>query len=87
MDKRINFINIIGLIIGLIVSIGIFTNWFGMLFSNILPLPIIGVVGFMISIWELQKSGSHLNKIIALIGVLLNILPVGYFILLYFALG
>ncbi|MBF8808216.1 MAG: hypothetical protein IC227_07725 [Enterococcus lacertideformus] len=87
MDKKINFISIISVLMGFIVIIGMFTDWFRMLFSDITPLLIIGVVGSIISIWLIKKSGSQLNKIIAIIGLLLNALPVGYFTILYFGLG
>lgn len=87
MKKRIDFINVIGLLMGLIVSIGIFTGWFGVLFSNIILLLTIGVVGSIVSIWALKKSDGYFYKIIAVVGFLLNILPIGYFILLYFSFG
>lgn len=87
MDRRIQYINILSLLAGVIVSIVIFTNWFAMLVSNIMPFLIIGVIGSVLSICSLKKSNSQIEKAIALCGLLLNIIPVGYFILLFFAIG
>ncbi|HHD1574478.1 TPA: hypothetical protein ACN1M8_002152 [Enterococcus faecium] len=87
MTKKVNFISIISLLLGLIVSIGIFTNWFGHLFHSIIPLLIIGILGTLISIWSITRGDSRLNEIFAVVGLLLNVLPVGYFILLYFTMG
>ncbi|MFP3776346.1 hypothetical protein U5M85_12705, partial [Enterococcus mundtii] len=58
MNRRFKFINIISLLLGIIVSIEIFTNWFGVLFSSIVPFLIIGVIGCLLSIWVLTGSGS-----------------------------
>ncbi|EMF0379637.1 hypothetical protein JMQ93_002024, partial [Enterococcus hirae] len=55
MDKRLKFINILSLLIGILVSIEIFTNWFGMLFSSLIPVLLMGVIGFILSIWSLSK--------------------------------
>lgn len=87
MDKRFKFINIISLLIGILVSIEIFTTWFGMLFSSLIPVLLMGVIGFILSIWSLSKNSSLIEKVISVCGLLLNIIPVGYFILLFFAIG
>lgn len=87
MTKRVNFISTISFLLGLIVSIGIFTNWFSHLFHSIIPLLIIGILGTLISIWSITRGDSRLNEIFAVVGLLLNVLPVGYFILLYFTMG
>lgn len=87
MTKKVNFISIISLFLGLIVSIGVFTNWFGILFHSIIPLLIIGILGTIISIWAIKRRDSRLNEIFTVVSLLLNVLPVGYFILLYFTMG
>ncbi|EMF0564612.1 hypothetical protein H4N10_002659, partial [Enterococcus hirae] len=58
MDKRLKFINILSLLIGILVSIEIFTTWFGMLFSSLIPVLLMGVIGFILSIWSLSKNSS-----------------------------
>ncbi|EMF0058283.1 hypothetical protein PGC22_002767, partial [Enterococcus hirae] len=63
MDKRFKFINILSLLIGILVSIGIFTNWFGMLFSSLIPVLLMGVIGFILSIWSLSKNSSLIEKV------------------------
>ncbi|EMF0486661.1 hypothetical protein DW583_RS14320, partial [Enterococcus hirae] len=65
MDKRFKFINILSLLIGILVSIGIFTNWFGMLFSSLIPVLLMGVIGFILSIWSLSKNSSLIEKVIS----------------------
>lgn len=84
MDKRLRFINIINFLIGLSIIIEIYTN---MLSFDIIPILIIEGVGFVISIWVIKKGMTKFDKIVAFINLFLNILPVCYFILLYFALG
>ncbi|EGP4991193.1 hypothetical protein EGW69_13970 [Enterococcus faecium] len=87
MTKRIDFISIISLLLGLVVSIGIFTNWFGVFFYSITPLLIIGIVGTILSVWSIKRNDSYLDEMFSVVGLLLNVLPVGYFILLYFTMG
>ncbi|EMF0078949.1 hypothetical protein NAG51_002660, partial [Enterococcus hirae] len=65
MDKRLKFINILSLLIGILVSIEIFTNWFGMLFSSLIPVLLMGVIGFILSIWSLSKNSSLIEKVIS----------------------
>ncbi|EMF0190576.1 hypothetical protein NXK93_002521, partial [Enterococcus hirae] len=65
MDKRFKFINILSLLIGILVSIEIFTNWFGMLFSSLIPVLLMGVIGFILSIWSLSKNSSLIEKVIS----------------------
>ncbi|EMF0055085.1 hypothetical protein PGC19_002147, partial [Enterococcus hirae] len=69
MDKRFKFINILSLLIGILVSIGIFTNWFGMLFSSLIPVLLMGVIGFILSIWSLSKNSSLIEKVISVCGL------------------
>ena len=87
MDRKIKFLSILSLLIGIVVSVDIFTSWFSMLFSSLLPCFILGIIGFILSIWSLKKSSSLIEKIIAVCGLVLNTIPIGYFILLYFALS
>ena len=65
MDKRFKFINILSLLIGILVSIEIFTTWFGMLFSSLIPVLLMGVIGFILSIWSLSKNSSLIEKVIS----------------------
>ena len=51
--KKIDLINIIGMLIGILVNIVIFTDWLWMLFSNLVPVLIIGICGIILSIEEL----------------------------------
>ena len=39
--KKIDLINMIGMLIGILVNIVIFTDWLGVLFSNLIPILII----------------------------------------------
>ncbi|EMF0066056.1 hypothetical protein PGC04_002636, partial [Enterococcus hirae] len=71
MDKRLKFINILSLLIGILVSIEIFTTWFGMLFSSLIPVLLMGVIGFILSIWSLSKNSSLIEKVISVCGLLL----------------
>ncbi|MGL9846130.1 hypothetical protein IGJ91_001289 [Enterococcus sp. DIV0765f] len=87
MDRRLKIINILSLLLGIIVSIEFFTNWFGMLFSSLIPFLIMGVIGCILSIWSLMESSIPIEKVISVCGLLLNIIPIGYFMLLYFGLG
>ncbi|EIT2811494.1 hypothetical protein L1T82_002288, partial [Enterococcus faecium] len=68
MDKRFKFINILSLLIGILVSIEIFTTWFGMLFSSLIPVLLMGVIGFILSIWSLSKNSSLIEKVISVCG-------------------
>lgn len=46
----------IGMLIGILVNIVIFTDWLGVLFSNLIPILIIGICGIILSILELLKA-------------------------------
>ena len=85
--KKIDLINIIDMLIGILVNIVIFTDWFGVLFSNLIPILIIGICGIILSILELFESRNTMNRIFACIILIVNLLPMVYFTFLYFALG
>ena len=46
----------IGMLIGILVNIVIFTDWLGVLFSNLIPILIIGICGIILSILELFEA-------------------------------
>ncbi|GAB7306600.1 hypothetical protein [Enterococcus gallinarum] len=85
--KKIDLINIIGMLIGILVNIVIFTDWLWMLFSNLVPVLIIGICGILLSILELFESRNTMNRRVACIILIVNLLPMAYFTFLYFALG
>jgi hypothetical protein len=86
--KKIDLINMIGMLIGILVNIVIFTDWLGVLFSNLIPILIIGIcVELYFQILELFESRNTMNRIFACIILIVNLLPMVYFTFLYFALG
>ena len=78
--KKIDLINMIGMLIGILVNIVIFTDW-------LIPIFIIGICGIILSILELFESRNTMNRIFACIILIVNLLPMVYFTFLYFALG
>ena len=83
--KKIDLINMIGMLIGILVNIVIFTDWLGVLFSNLIPILIIGICGIILSILELFESRNTMNRIFACIILIVNLLPMVYFTFLYLA--
>ncbi|MHC6774147.1 hypothetical protein [Enterococcus faecium] len=77
--KKIDLINMIGMLIGILVNIVIFTDWLGVLFSNLIPILIIGICGIILSILELFESRNTMNRIFACIILIVNLLPMVYF--------
>lgn len=82
------YINIIGLIIGLFSTFSFFYNSGNNIilnyFNSLIPLFIIEIVGLALSIFSLFKDNK---KVLSIIGIILNIIPIGYFIILIFAIG
>lgn len=84
MARIIYFIYIFSLLTGIMLSIKFFTNCFDMLFFSLIPFLIMGVIGSIFFIWLLKENS---NKICEVFESLLDIIPIGYFILLLLALG
>lgn len=82
------YINIIGLIIGLFSTFSFFYNSGNNIilnyFNSLIPLFIIEIIGLALSIFSLLKDNK---KVLSIIGIILNIIPIGYFIILIFAIG
>lgn len=82
------YINIIGLIIGLFSTFSFFYNSGNNIilnyFNSLIPLFIIEIIGLALSIFSLFKDNK---KVLSIIGIILNIIPIGYFIILIFAIG
>lgn len=82
------YISIIGLIIGLFSTFSFFYNSGNNIilnyFNSLIPLFIIEIVGLALSIFSLFKDNK---KVLSIIGIILNIIPIGYFIILIFAIG
>ncbi|NRC73331.1 hypothetical protein [Enterococcus faecalis] len=77
--KKIDLINMIGMLIGILVNIVIFTDWLGVLFSNLITILIIGSCGIILSILELFEIRNTMNRIFACIILIVNLLPMVYF--------
>lgn len=82
------YISIIGLIIGLFSTFSFFYNSGNNIilnyFNSLIPLFIIEIIGLALSIFSLFKDNK---KVLSIIGIILNIIPIGYFIILIFAIG
>ena len=81
--KKIDLINMIGMLIGILVNIVIFTDWLGVLFSNLIPILIIGICGIILSILELFESRNTMNRIFACIILIVNSIAYGLFYIFY----
>lgn len=69
------YIGIIGIVLGILLNIYMF------LFEgvNIIAIALIGILGLIISILTLVK---YKEKILSSIGIILNIIPLGYLTIL-----
>lgn len=85
--KKIDLINMIGMLIGILVNIVIFIDWFGVLFFNFIFIFIIGICGIIFLILEFFESRNIMNRIFVCIILIVNLLFMVYFIFLYFVLG
>ncbi|ELC8346066.1 TPA: hypothetical protein I9Z65_003412 [Clostridium perfringens] len=74
------YIGIIGILLGVLLNIYMF------LFDgvNIIAIYLIGLLGLIISILTLVK---YKEKILSCIGIILNIIPIGYLTILFIGIG
>ena len=69
----------IGMLIGILVNIVIFTDWLGVLFSNLIPILIIGICWNYTFNIRTFESRNTMNRIFACIILIVNLLPMVYF--------
>ncbi|EIR4022276.1 hypothetical protein LWX94_002590 [Enterococcus faecalis] len=48
---------------------------------------ILGITGFILAIFNLKKTNTTLQKTCSILGAIINIVPVLYFVFLFFTLG
>ncbi|EPI2201135.1 hypothetical protein ACS4HS_002758 [Enterococcus hirae] len=85
--KKINLITFFSLFVGILVNIEIFTRWLDFLFYNLTPFLIAGIIGLIISILEIDTSTNFINRLFAIISLIVNAIPICYFTFLYLAIG
>ncbi|MEW4403799.1 hypothetical protein AB1I62_08715 [Enterococcus sp. AN402] len=83
MPKKNDIIAILSVLFGLFASVEVFTYWLGM---PVVSIVIITAIGGTISLLKLIESISIFNKAVAVLGLVLNMVPLGYIIFLYFVL-
>ena len=69
----------ISVFIGMLVNLLLFTKLVVFL-NTIIPIVLIGVLGICISIISIINSDK---KVVGVIGVLINLIPLAYFLLLW----
>lgn len=74
------YFNIIGIILGLIGILLMVIDVQSKVFGTLLPIFIIFVVGFILSLLGLVKYKN--DKILSIIGIIINFLPIAYYIFL-----
>lgn len=79
------YFNIIGIILGLIGILLMVIDVQSKVFGTLLPIFIIFVVGFILSLLGLVKYKN--DKILSIIGIIINFLPIAYYIFLILALA
>lgn len=85
MLKHINIISILWGIISIFCAFTIVgSNIMASIFDTVIPGFIINFICALLSIFSLIKFKT---KLLSSIGIVLNIFPIAYFILLFFALG
>lgn len=83
MSNVYKSVGIVSIVLGILASIFMFTS-LGQAVSLLNPL-VIGIIGLILAILSIVLK--YEKKWISIIGILLNVAPLAYFVLLFFALG
>lgn len=78
---------VISILIGIYVNLALFTQLFGMIFDTVIPVFFIGFAGIAVAILSLRENKGTYHTCLFSVGLLVNLLPLMFFLYLLIGIG